>query len=582
MALVTVFNGDPNVNDINHILDWIVDLLLPFWDGIYFTQTCSHPLGRVVRGILIPIVCDVVGAHHVSGFGSHSHKLFCTQCLLLKSDINNIDMATWPRRNLQEHQLRAQEYHKATSDEERDHIVNTYGVRWTALLRLPYWNPIAYTVIDGMHLCKGLAETHVRGVLGIEGDAKPKATLKSKFKPPAALLRSLWDGIRKAPENLSQWLDSKVNKNTTVFLCSCLPDVRTNGNKKELIEALVTWGFHNPDTPAQEPSTSSAVSSTNPPGSSVNLVVASFALSSSSVPSPVPSPAPSPAPGISSAVLDSSISNPLPEMVPQSSFDNAGYQALKRKFLEDTKPLSISSLSKYAKDLLHAEHRDTPIPHTPFSGNLLTSSIMEEVRTDIQRSILPTWIQPAPLAWGTPSGGKLSADHWKVICTIHLVVTLIRVWAYGNDGTKMPLLQNFLHLVRALQILNLRSTSKQLSEAYTSEMLQYLTTLKELFPNWEFVPNQHYSLHMGEFLQTMGPLHARDTSAFERVNHELQDTTTNRRIGQAENTMLRSYCRLGNLRLLIDNRQELHDRIGETLEVLDDIACEDHRGMFAD
>ncbi|KAH7870451.1 uncharacterized protein C8R40DRAFT_1057128 [Lentinula edodes] len=362
MALVTVFNGDPNVNDINHILDWIVDLLLPFWDGIYFTQTCSHPLGRVVRGILIPIVCDVVGAHHVSGFGSHSHKLFCTQCLLLKSDINNIDMATWPRRNLQEHQLRAQEYHKATSDEERDHIVNTYGVRWTALLRLPYWNPIAYTVIDGMHLCKGLAETHVRGVLGIEGDAKPKATLKSKFKPPAALLRSLWDGIRKAPENLSH-------------------------------------------------------------------------------------------------------------------------------------------------------------------------SIMEEVRTDIQRSILPTWIQPAPLAWGTPSGGKLSADHWKVICTIHLVVTLIRVWAYGNDGTKMPLLQNFLHLVRALQILNLRSTSKQLSEAYTSEMLQYLTTLKELFPNWEFVPNQHYSLHMGEFLQTMGPLHARDTSAFERVNHELQDTTTNRRIG---------------------------------------------------
>ncbi|KAJ3870668.1 hypothetical protein F5051DRAFT_341745 [Lentinula edodes] len=241
MALVTVFNGDPNVNDINHILDWIVDLLLPFWDGIYFTQTCSHPLGRVVRGILIPIVCDVVGAHHVSGFGSHSHKLFCTQCLLLKSDINNIDMATWPKRNLQEHRLRAQEYHKATSDEERDHIVNTYGVRWTALLRLPYWNPIAHTVIDGMHLCKGLAETHVRGVLGIKGDAKPKATLKSKFKPPAALLRSLWDGIRKAPENLSQWLDSKVNKNTTVFLCSCLPDVQTNGNKKELIEALVTW-----------------------------------------------------------------------------------------------------------------------------------------------------------------------------------------------------------------------------------------------------------------------------------------------------------------------------------------------------
>lgn len=46
--------------------------------------------------------------------------------------------------------------------------------------------------------------------------------------------------------------------------------------------------------------------------------------------------------------------------------------------------------------------------------------------------------------------------------------------------------------------------------------------------------------------------------------------------------MLTSYCQLGNLRLLIDNRQELHDRIGETLNVLDDIACEDHRGMFAD
>ena len=76
---------------------------------------------------------------------------------------------------------------------------------------------------------------------------------------------------------------------------------------------------------------------------------------------------------------------------------------------------------------------------------VLGATIMEAVWSDMRSTQLPTWITAAPYDWGTPERGKLSADQWRVICTIHLVITLIRLW--GNEtGHKQDLLQNFMDL----------------------------------------------------------------------------------------------------------------------------------------
>lgn len=57
-------------------------------------------------------------------------------------------------------------------------IFGEHGLRWSDLLRLPYWDPTRYTVVDVMHnLFLGELRHHCRDVWGIDG--KEKAPTKA-------------------------------------------------------------------------------------------------------------------------------------------------------------------------------------------------------------------------------------------------------------------------------------------------------------------------------------------------------------------------------------------------------------------
>jgi len=43
-------------------------------------------LGRLVRVILVAVVCDKPAAHKIGGFASHSHNNFCTLCWISARD----------------------------------------------------------------------------------------------------------------------------------------------------------------------------------------------------------------------------------------------------------------------------------------------------------------------------------------------------------------------------------------------------------------------------------------------------------------------------------------------------------------
>ena len=43
-------------------------------------------LGRLVRVILVAVVCDKPAAHKMGGFASHSHNNFCSLCWISASD----------------------------------------------------------------------------------------------------------------------------------------------------------------------------------------------------------------------------------------------------------------------------------------------------------------------------------------------------------------------------------------------------------------------------------------------------------------------------------------------------------------
>ncbi|KAJ4468448.1 hypothetical protein C8J55DRAFT_437849, partial [Lentinula edodes] len=356
--------GKPKQHHVNHTLRILVKQLLAFWEGVYFTRTARHQIGRKVFVVLLPIVCDTEAAIQISGFAAHNHTYFCRRCLLPISDIHNLDPETWIMRDPVKHRELAFEW-KVASRARREAIYKAHGIRFTELMELPYWDPILFTVIDDMHFgYLGLFKTHLREIWGIDHE------------------KLSGDGLH--------------------------PDL---SNKKR-----------------------------------------------------------------------------------------------------------------------RQEHRDSFLKQTS-PRNVIGKDLLGEIWADMARSVLPSWIQAPPSRWGIPSAGKLSADEYKVVCSISLVVTLIRVWGYSNkeqpQSRHFQMMLNFLELVRGMHIIFLRETSQSSRAYYKAHIQSYLRGVLELFPDVTLASNHHLALHIITDLEKMGPGHARSTPVFERINHLLQEIKKN-------------------------------------------------------
>ncbi|KAL0566516.1 hypothetical protein V5O48_015500 [Marasmius crinis-equi] len=202
--------------------------------------------------------------------------------------------------------------------------------------------------------------------------------------------------------------------------------------------------------------------------------------------------------------------------------------------------------------------------------HILGKTLMDEIRKDMQRSVLPTALNRAPLNWGTAGRGKLSGEQWHVLGIVHLPVTLIRIWGFtrsppkpSDDSSAMEhqqykreldsqarfqmMLYNYIDLVKAVTLANNRTTSRAHADSYDFHLFRYFSGADRLYRALQSKPIQHVSGHFGEFLSELGPAHAYQTSGFERVNHQLQQIKTNGKVGQIEGTFLRRYSEAATL-----------------------------------
>lgn len=150
----------------------------------------------------------------------------------------------------------------------------------------------------------------------------------------------------------------------------------------------------------------------------------------------------------------------------------------------------------------------------------------------MERTILPSWLSPVPREVGAPSAGKLTADQWRTFCTVHLVVSLVPLWAtYPPGDYHHGMLENFLHLVNFTNLLHRRTLTPQRIDAIERENYAYLTGILRLYPEFHLVPKHHMSLHLAPMLEAFGPVHAWRTFAFERLNQLFQNIPTNSQLG---------------------------------------------------
>ncbi|KAL7284382.1 hypothetical protein ACG7TL_001672 [Trametes sanguinea] len=442
ICLIGVIPGpsEPSLHQVNHFLRPLVDELLVLWhSGVYVSQTALHKSGHLVRGAVIPLICDLPALRKTAGFMGHSSKCFCLCCLLKRLEINNLD-CPWPSRTWKEHLEIATSWKDAATEAECRIIVKEHGICWSELLRLPYWDPTRYAVIDTMHnLFLGELRHHCINIWGI--DVKDKSASATRARPHT-------------PEEQKKWLNR-----ITDALRKCSIPAMTQARKGYVVAIAQLNGI----APA-------------------------------------------------SKLMKCEYAKALIEWTAQHLDDEL---LIPPVLAEDTNDFHLAKgpydISKY---------------------RVLTADVLSQLRRDIERTFLPSWLERPPKNFGSPAHGKLKADHWRTVCTIHMVITLVRLW--GREAAperERLLLENFCHLVIAVDQATRCSMTPERARIFNHHMEKYLRSLQSLFEH-ELVPNHHLSLHLAACLLLFGPVHGWWAFPFERFNGILERLSTNNQTGE--------------------------------------------------
>ena len=203
MLILGILPGPNEVglHKINHYLSPIITDLESLWEGMALNRTHEHPNGKVIRAALMIASCDIPAARklcgHVSALAS------CHRCEKKSNYVDNHhnfggmgDMAEWfIMKDSTNHRENALNWRRCKSNAERTRFVKQNGVRWSELLRLPYFDPIRFVVIDPMHcLFLGIAKWIMKRIW-VDESILSQNTLRSiqkkmdEFQVPADLGR---------------------------------------------------------------------------------------------------------------------------------------------------------------------------------------------------------------------------------------------------------------------------------------------------------------------------------------------------------------------------------------------------------
>ena len=150
----------PNVADLKKL-----------YTGIIIPNPQSFCGTTLIRAAISCISCDLPATRKVCGFYSFSSLYGCSKCLKKfvthsfgsKPDYSGFDTSSWQPRNLVTHRAKAYASKQATTASSQLQIEQSYGIRYSVLLVLPYFDVIRYHVVDPMHaLFLGIAKHTVK------------------------------------------------------------------------------------------------------------------------------------------------------------------------------------------------------------------------------------------------------------------------------------------------------------------------------------------------------------------------------------------------------------------------------------
>ena len=91
-------------------------------------------------------------------FKGHSAHRGCSKCfksflarLGEKTDYSGFDRDMWPPRHSSSHQIHAEMVRNASTQSKHEALATKYGVFYSSLLQLEFFNPVRFTAIDPVH-----------------------------------------------------------------------------------------------------------------------------------------------------------------------------------------------------------------------------------------------------------------------------------------------------------------------------------------------------------------------------------------------------------------------------------------------
>lgn len=233
-----------DVEQLNHVLKPLVDGLLRLWKpGAIFATSGTSQIGILVRCALITLICDLPAMRKAAGFAGHTSSWLCTFCKQRKQDIANLNPETWIMRSKEEYRAQALRFkHAANADTQKFEFTKT-GIQWSELLRLPYWDPTKFAVMDSMHnLFLNNIHNHCRYIWNMNESSRPYKNMSPHSKDKqkewidaiAAKLRSSKPSAKALKKARRTYLEAFVQLNFVHI-------VGTKPTKAALIEALIHW-----------------------------------------------------------------------------------------------------------------------------------------------------------------------------------------------------------------------------------------------------------------------------------------------------------------------------------------------------
>ena len=158
VILVGVIPG-PNEPSLvmNSYLSPLVEELKQGWE-YGFPATTSENVKVNIRVALSCVACDIPTSRKVSGFVGHMASLACNKCLKKflvgfgnPVDYSSFDRENWTPRSNELHRQQCEIIMKETTKTGMRKLESKYGMRYSVLLSLPYFNLVRFTAIDTMH-----------------------------------------------------------------------------------------------------------------------------------------------------------------------------------------------------------------------------------------------------------------------------------------------------------------------------------------------------------------------------------------------------------------------------------------------